>query len=696
MKYTYPKKSISEACDHKTHRTNSQLLRSIFSAIVLGIIGTSSAMAVNRVGPVDPINGFPLFYEDASGLRLDLCTNQAACFFAPPDPGLPASFPDNYPDEAFYWAAEAIMSEAAGVNAILVMAREAAFFNGPVVPGDQVVFSRIRLYIDGAPQMVGNTYTVTHPYGSVTFTSEAGDAGPGVKGPGLSTTTDIGITKPLEFNESLNVFPAFLIPESFANFDGTANLSLLTPGTLFADALNAAGTTAVKGSPNGTNYFRIEGPEIHTVYPSYQCQDPAGFAIPDCVELNQFAMQGRVASRHGVSIDKAVYEKIADDPTTAGIDPVTYVSVFAHSVEGQMLGVQVDGGPQILMTEGAAGQYFTRLKQGPDYTLDMALANNPNAHHPLSVQAINLSDSAPDSVSASITDQVSITESILDTNTGLLHITAQSSNKVDASQLNFDLFSGDLIDQGSGTSSGSFSVGSADGVGVPHQRVTIRSLEGGIATRDVEITGSVTNGGAVNLLLANAGPDQNVDAGVLVDLNGSESIGQITSYSWSTTDLLSFTCVNAPICSQIEVDATLPAGRSDAPIDILQAVFTLTVSDATGAIASDSVTITVVNPLAVVSDECTIATAQYREDKDQWRVSGTSNVTQNQLVSVYSGSVPFDLTSTLLGEVRVDAVGNWDMRTPRGAGIGIPDATDTLVWIESDLGCQVTAPFVIN
>ena len=691
MKHTYRKSTTTTPGGRQDRKKTSHVLRNTISAIVLGIVGTSTAMAINRVGPVDPVNGFPMFYEDTSGLRLDLCTNLAACFFAPPDPGLPTSFPGNFPDEAFYWAAEAIMSEAGGVNAILVMAREAAFFNEAVIPGDQVVFSRIRLFVDGAPQMGGNTYTITHPYGSQTFISEAGDAGPGVKGPGLSTTADVGITKPLEFTAALNVFPNFLIPTSLANVDGSANLGLLIPGKLFADELNAAGTTTVQGSPNATNFFRIEGPGIHTVYPSYQCQDAGGFVILDCVETGQFAMQGRVSSRHGVDIDKAVYEKVADDPTTAGIiDPITYVSIFAHSVEGQTLGVSVDGGSQILMTEGSGGQYFTSVKQGTDYLMD------PTARHPVNAQAINLTDSAPDSINASITDQVSITQSTLDTNTGELFITAQSSNKVDPSQLNFDNFTGNLTDDGAGTSSGIFTIGSAAAVGVPPQSVTIRSLEGGFATRDVEVTGNVTNGGAANLLLANAGPDQNVVSGVIVDLNGSGSIGEITSYSWANPDFtLLFDCAPstpAPLCSQIVVQATYPAGRSDIPLDILNAVFTLTVTNAAGEIAIDSVTVNVVNPLAVVSDECTIVSAKYRADKDQWRISGASNVTQNQLVSAYVG--PIGDTSRLIGQVRVDAIGGWDVRTPRGGAIAIPTAADNAVWIDSELGCQESSPFV--
>ena len=167
----------------QSNKRSSHLLRSGIVAVALTLAATSAAMGAARVGPVDPSNGYPLFYEDANGVRLDLCTDLANCFFEAPDPSLPASFPNNWPDEAFYWAAESIMQEATtGANAILVMAREAAFFNDAVVDGDQIVFSRTRFYIDGAPQMAGNSYTITYPYGTETFVPGLGDAGPGAGG----------------------------------------------------------------------------------------------------------------------------------------------------------------------------------------------------------------------------------------------------------------------------------------------------------------------------------------------------------------------------------------------------------------------------------------------------------------------------------------------------------------------------------
>ena len=70
----------------------------------------------SRSARLDPVHGFPLWYEDTDGTRLELGLD-------PNDPNLPALelptpgadvvFPDggpgNFPDEAFYFIAEAEM-----------------------------------------------------------------------------------------------------------------------------------------------------------------------------------------------------------------------------------------------------------------------------------------------------------------------------------------------------------------------------------------------------------------------------------------------------------------------------------------------------------------------------------------------------------------------------------------------------------
>ena len=62
-----------------------------------------------------------------------------------PNPLAPIAFPANFPDEWFYWLASTKMTLPNGGLALLVMVVEGSFVNGVVVPGDQTVFSRVRI-----------------------------------------------------------------------------------------------------------------------------------------------------------------------------------------------------------------------------------------------------------------------------------------------------------------------------------------------------------------------------------------------------------------------------------------------------------------------------------------------------------------------------------------------------------------------
>jgi len=282
----------------------------------------------------------------------------------------------------------------------------------------------------------------------------------------------------------------------------------------------------------------------------------------------------------------------------------------------------------------------------------------------------------------------------LDTSTGYLHIEAQSSNKVDAALLSIDgsasdqPIPGSLTDNGSGSVSALIAIGTPYEIGVPPEEIAIQSQEGGYAIRDIEIIGGTTNGGVIELLAANAGADQTLVAGNIASLSGTDSAGQITSYSWTSTEY--YTCDNPPGCSRISVATTVDnLGYDKRVID-----FTLTVSDAAGASSSDIVQLTVTNPLVAVADNCSIVVAQYREDKDQWIIEGTSDVSDNQLINIYLGPI-YDINRPI-GTSRVDALGVWELKTGRGDGIAIPTAADTAVWISSELGCNEVDTFLIR
>ena len=163
--------------------------------------------------------GFPLWFQDANGVRAELCldpadTNCLAPLSGPGfDQNLPLSFPGNYPDEVFYSAVDSEPITATdlacnpGAGTIDVhMALEAAYFNGAPAVGDQAVFGRIRMNADPGSGLCGSTwYTFNTPYGPVTLQTEPD--GTLLGGAAAAATIDIGCfptpTVPCAFNETL-------------------------------------------------------------------------------------------------------------------------------------------------------------------------------------------------------------------------------------------------------------------------------------------------------------------------------------------------------------------------------------------------------------------------------------------------------------------------------------------------------------
>src|SRR5215510_11121365 len=112
----------------------------VLMSLAAGFGATPSVQAqcvvppLSRVGPVDPVHGFPQYYMDGTGLALAPCLNFTCDpALALPDPAAPVVFPTNFPDEFFYH--RAIASLTSGVlKATLVLAIEGSFVNGVPAP----------------------------------------------------------------------------------------------------------------------------------------------------------------------------------------------------------------------------------------------------------------------------------------------------------------------------------------------------------------------------------------------------------------------------------------------------------------------------------------------------------------------------------------------------------------------------------
>ena len=269
------------------------VLSLVFALTVVLGFGQTAGAAMTAVSPaVDPVNGYPLWYQDVTGLQLPLCFDALNCFADPVDPTNPDSVALGVGGETFYALAEALIPMPAleipnppnppliGGQALLVLGVEGAF-DGLGLPavGQQMVFTRARFRID-AP--VAGIYTVTHPFGVEQWNvvvpgrrainSEVGE--PHVAG-NIGLIGDIGcLAAPCDFSLALAglngpflMWDPAIAPAAPAGFLGSFN----TPHE-------------ITGSPIGRNIFRVDGPVGSNL---------GGPGI-DFVETNLFNLQGQV------------------------------------------------------------------------------------------------------------------------------------------------------------------------------------------------------------------------------------------------------------------------------------------------------------------------------------------------------------------------------------------------------------------
>jgi len=265
-----------------------------FGAFFLLPLGAASAQLA-AVGPISADNGFPLWYRDGQARQLDLClSNTALCLLDAPvtltNPG--AAFPANYggtfPDEAFWWAAEAEMPTNNNGEALLVLAVEAAFANDVVAAGDQVSFARIRIRVDNL--LRGRTYNVTTPFGEFSFVAQ------NVGQRGINFTRDIGLA-PGNFSGALNggIGPFLRWDSGLPILDAQGREYIGDPNILHT----------VTGSPTGQNLFRIQGPSV-------------GGPGVNSISTNLFSVMGQVSR----PAEGAPVASFTANPTT-GVAPLS-------------------------------------------------------------------------------------------------------------------------------------------------------------------------------------------------------------------------------------------------------------------------------------------------------------------------------------------------------------------------------------
>lgn len=428
----------------------------------IAMAGSANAV-LERVGPTDPgpnVGGYPAWYQDTTGIALEFCspTNQAEldggwCLLLPGDvTALPESFPGNYFDEHFWFAAGAAATPASGGKALLTLAVEAAFA-ADVAPGGQIAFSRIRVVLNPVP--VSGTYRIIHPYGEELVNAVAGER--------IFITDDVGITcPPGQFDcATQSRLGPFLLP---ANTPGGPELPAVAgpvQGKLYIATPDRLGPVTGSTLPDfvdstgqlrNHNIFRIEGPAG-----SGLGVDPLTGALVDYLETTDFSLMGRVFTNtlpSRISVDRASYERDA-----AGTKVDVFASAFQTTqgrLPAQSRPLPVE--PQLSFFAAPCGGSVDALTGEvlPPYSAPVGVeetqmySSGSGLHwaqaQPASLpSAVCVKDSTARDVNGNVvptyhqrrvTDEVTLTGATYDGATGVLTVTATSSDTLSPPVLN--------------------------------------------------------------------------------------------------------------------------------------------------------------------------------------------------------------------------------------------------------------------
>ncbi|GAA2486615.1 PKD domain-containing protein [Winogradskya humida] len=424
-------------------------------------------------GPIDTANGFPRWYKDGAGRRLELATDprdpNTQAMGDLPDPLAPVSFPGNFPDEAFYFLAEAEMpvgGQPRPGRARVVLALEAAFAGtGAVADGQQQVFARIRVRLDGG--IPGAAYTFTHPYGR-TDPLQADENGR------VFVTEDIGA--------GAGLFDLLVADGEVAPF---LRWSADAPPGYLGDGVTGH---TIAGSPLGFDFFTVEGPQVGGAGAAPDPTDPANL---DKIFTDLFTVQGRISTLAGVEAARAVYTRSSGS---------VVIDVFARSEPGQTL--------------LAAGTTLTTT--GTDYHTRAEVTTVPAI-----VEVVNATDLPPSIAAPTVSDAVTVLVADYDTAQNQLTVEAQSSDLDDPPT---------LMVTGIGLLTAGKQVFELD---APPASVEVTSSHGGSHNRHVLVSGPAS---APDPVRAAAGQDRVVVAGDIVTLDASASTGAGITYTWAQID----------------------------------------------------------------------------------------------------------------------------------------------------------------
>jgi large repetitive protein len=410
-------------------KRTSQLLSFFLVFMTLFAMTVPANAALKAVGPTDLVTTLPMYYQDPANLALQPCLDQnlmcvltpnfdpnpaAAQFRTPPfGPLLPITTTGpisdtNFPDESFYFLADSIITTPSGAKLVYRAALEAAFLAG-VSPNQGITF--LRIVMRKASNLAPNTtYTVTHPYGTFTVSTDS-----------LGSLIVTGAGQAYRVEDPLAPAPgAYFPPDMQAATATKIGPFLQRAAGLITDVATGnqyigdpALAVTVTGSPFGTNFFRVEGPNINPgpANPATAC--PGALAGPNCIQTTDFNLAGRVFTgtvASPMTIDRATY---ARDAATGQVD------IFVTALTAASLTVSGTGITTTTMTEDVpgTGKFFAHFPFTT--TLPSALSITNSLDLPIPI---------PHPVT--LVDEVNITQATYDPATKNLTIKAASRDKV--------------------------------------------------------------------------------------------------------------------------------------------------------------------------------------------------------------------------------------------------------------------------
>jgi hypothetical protein len=551
----------------------------LLTLLLISTVYCSTAQAVLKdFGPLN-FGGYPAWYRDNNNLAVQQCLTRTVSPISglpicallafpgtvPPfNPLLPVTFfPNpatnfNWPLETFYQSAQPppsfkLLSPGAG-RLVLLNNLEGSFANNiNPVPGDQIVFSRVRIDLLGAPT---GRYKITHPYG-VDFMD--------VNQLDIKTqrfTRDIGLVG-VRFTGALNgdIGPFLkwtpdpvLIALGQQNADGT--IPATNPLTGAAEVYLGDPTLkhTFTGSPFGTNFWRIDGPP------------GSGIGGPgiDFIQSNEVILIGQKFTApipSPLTVDRATY---ARDGLTGQLDIFATTTPLSNVNTPSVLTVSDPNITTTTMTGNAAGNFYANVKTA-----------TPNLLPP-TVTVTNTADVPPTIAIAHLVDEVTISKANYDLTSATLVVQASSADKL----LNPTLTAVGLgpIDPATGTLT-------VPGLTDPPPTVTVQSSARGKAT-------------ALVIARNNIPPIANNDtasttSGVAVTINVIANDVDLDGFINPATVTIVTPPVNGTAVAHLDGTVTYTPGATF----IGTSTFTYTVQDNLGAVSNvATVTVTVNAP----------------------------------------------------------------------------------------------------